>query len=210
MSFWLSKIPPKNLIEFCPERLFILGMLCTDLSRVHLGIIKTNHMHLVYKTFQGGIIFGWIWKIDDSINTFWHYLTFKERCTLPLQVAKSKYLPNCRIEFKLICTKMMSFYFNLFYFQRCQWTQFNPFKTATSSNWSSTQPPPCGQITFRRKIKRCSRPAPWSKAPSIMSGQMHVHFFCRFVGSVQSQKVKGRNMLSTKSLWIEFDFDLNW
>ena len=31
-----------------------------------------------------------------------------------------------------------------------------------------------------------------------MSGQMHVHFFCRFVGSVQSQKVKGRNMLSQK------------
>ena len=135
-------------------------------------------------------------------------LCIKERCTLPLQVSKSNYLPNCRIEFKLICTKLMNFY--LFHFQRCQWTQFNPFKTATSSNWSSTQSPPRGQITFRRKIKRCSRPAPWSKAPSIMSGQMHVHFFCRFVGSVQSQKVKGRYILSTKSVQVDFDFDLAW
>ena len=43
----------KNLIDFCPERLFRLGMLCTHLSRVPLRIIKTNHMYLVYKTFQG-------------------------------------------------------------------------------------------------------------------------------------------------------------
>ena len=43
----------KNLIDFCPERLFILGMLCTHLSRVALRIIKTNYMYLVYKTFQG-------------------------------------------------------------------------------------------------------------------------------------------------------------
>ena len=43
----------KNLIDFCPESLFRLGMLCTHLSRVALRIIKTNHMYLVYKTFQG-------------------------------------------------------------------------------------------------------------------------------------------------------------
>ncbi len=43
----------KNLIDFCPERLFRLGMLCTHLSRVPLRIIKTSHMYLVYKTFQG-------------------------------------------------------------------------------------------------------------------------------------------------------------
>ena len=43
----------KNLINICPERLFRLGMLCTQLSRVALRIIKTNHIHLVYKTFQG-------------------------------------------------------------------------------------------------------------------------------------------------------------
>ena len=41
------------LIDFCPERLFRLGMLCTHLSRVAVRIIKTNHMYLVYKTFQG-------------------------------------------------------------------------------------------------------------------------------------------------------------
>ena len=40
----------KNLIDFCPESLY---MLCTHLSRVALRIIKTNHMYLVYKTFQG-------------------------------------------------------------------------------------------------------------------------------------------------------------
>ena len=45
------KYPPENLINFCPESLFRLGMLCTYLSRVALRIIKTNHMYLVYKTF---------------------------------------------------------------------------------------------------------------------------------------------------------------
>ena len=78
-NYQFSKIPPKNLIDFCPERLFRIGMLCTQLSRVALRIIKTNHIHLVYKTFQGrnlsnvSVVF---WKIDNSINTFWHYLTF--------------------------------------------------------------------------------------------------------------------------------------
>ena len=43
----------KNLIDFCPESLFRLGMLCPHLSRVALRIIKTNHMYLAYKTFQG-------------------------------------------------------------------------------------------------------------------------------------------------------------
>ena len=33
-----------NLIDFCPESLFRLGMLRTDLSRVALRILKTNHM----------------------------------------------------------------------------------------------------------------------------------------------------------------------
>ena len=42
----------KIFIYFCPESLFRLGMLCTHLSRVALSIIKTNHMYLVYKTFQ--------------------------------------------------------------------------------------------------------------------------------------------------------------
>ena len=69
----------KNLTDFCPESLFRLGMFCTHLSRVSLIIIKTNCMHLVYKTFQGRnpsknlVVF---WKINDFINTFWHYLTF--------------------------------------------------------------------------------------------------------------------------------------
>ena len=43
----------KNLIDFCHESLFRLGMLCTWLSRVALRIIKTNHMYLAHKTFQG-------------------------------------------------------------------------------------------------------------------------------------------------------------
>ena len=43
----------KNLIDFCPESLFGLGMLSTHLKSVALRIIKTNHMYLVYKTFQG-------------------------------------------------------------------------------------------------------------------------------------------------------------
>jgi len=38
----------KKLIDFCSESLFV-----THLSRVALRIIKTNHMYLVYKTFQG-------------------------------------------------------------------------------------------------------------------------------------------------------------
>ena len=53
----------KNLTDFCPESLFRLGMFCTQLSRVALIIIKTNCMHLVYKTFQGrnlSIFFGGI------------------------------------------------------------------------------------------------------------------------------------------------------
>ena len=47
------KYHQKKLIDFCLESLFKLGMLCTHLSRVSLGIIKTNCMYLVYKTFQG-------------------------------------------------------------------------------------------------------------------------------------------------------------
>ena len=45
----------KNLKDFCPESLFRLGMLYTHLSRIRvaLRIIKTNHMYLVNKTFQG-------------------------------------------------------------------------------------------------------------------------------------------------------------
>ena len=73
--FDFPKYHRKNLIDFCPERLFRLGMLCTHLScRVALSIIKTNHMYLVYKTFQGKNLsnfFGGIfWKIEDFINTF--------------------------------------------------------------------------------------------------------------------------------------------
>ena len=46
------KYHQKNLIDFCPERLFRLVMLCTHQSRVLLRIIKTSHMYLVFKTFQ--------------------------------------------------------------------------------------------------------------------------------------------------------------
>ena len=47
------KCHPKHLIDFCPRSLLRLGMLCPHLSRVALRIIKTNHMFLVYKTFEG-------------------------------------------------------------------------------------------------------------------------------------------------------------
>ena len=63
----------KSFIDFCPENLFRLGMLCTHLSRVNLRIIKTNHMYLVYKTFQGRNLSNfWVvfWKIDDFTNIF--------------------------------------------------------------------------------------------------------------------------------------------
>ena len=57
------KYHQKNLIDFCPESLFRLGMLSTHLSRVALRIIKTSHMYLVYKTCKGrnlSIFFGGI------------------------------------------------------------------------------------------------------------------------------------------------------
>ena len=38
----------KNLIDFCPESSFRLGMLCTHLSRFVLRIIKTNHIFRWY------------------------------------------------------------------------------------------------------------------------------------------------------------------
>ena len=34
------------LIDFCPESLSRLGMLCTHLSRIPLRIIKTSYMYL--------------------------------------------------------------------------------------------------------------------------------------------------------------------
>ena len=38
------KYHQKVLIDFCPESLFRLGMLCNHLSRVAFRIIKTNHI----------------------------------------------------------------------------------------------------------------------------------------------------------------------
>ena len=52
-SIDFPKYHRKNMTDFCPESIFRLGMLCTLLSRVSLRIIKTNHLYLVYKTFQG-------------------------------------------------------------------------------------------------------------------------------------------------------------
>ena len=42
-----GSVPPKKLIDFCPERFFRPGMVCTHLSRIDLRIIKTNHMYLL-------------------------------------------------------------------------------------------------------------------------------------------------------------------
>ena len=58
----------KNLIDFCPARLFRLSMLCTHLSRVVLRIIKTNHMYLVYKIFQGRNLSNFF---GDSFENRW-------------------------------------------------------------------------------------------------------------------------------------------
>ena len=75
MYIWnhrFSKIPPKIFIDFCSESLFRLGLLCTHLCRVALRmIIKKITFTYCIKPFS--VVF---WKIDDCINTFWHYLTF--------------------------------------------------------------------------------------------------------------------------------------
>ena len=47
------KYQRKNLIDFCPESLFRLGILRTHLSRVALRITKKNHMCLQL-TFVNG------------------------------------------------------------------------------------------------------------------------------------------------------------
>ena len=52
-SIFQNTYHQKNLIDFCPESLFRLGMLCTHLNRVALRRIKTNRIYLVYKTFKG-------------------------------------------------------------------------------------------------------------------------------------------------------------
>ena len=52
-SIFQNTYHQKNLIDFCPESLFRLGMFCTHLSRLSLGMIKTNCIYIVYKTFQG-------------------------------------------------------------------------------------------------------------------------------------------------------------
>ena len=73
-----------NLINICPGWLFRLDMLCTHLSRVALRIIKTNHMYLVYKIFQGRNLsnfFGGI--LENQWSTFWYYLTFSNNNFFP-------------------------------------------------------------------------------------------------------------------------------
>ena len=50
---YIPKYHRKNLIDFCSECSFRLGMIYTHKSRVPLRIIKTNPMYLVYKTFNG-------------------------------------------------------------------------------------------------------------------------------------------------------------
>ena len=56
-KFWLVKLAVNSTLD----------MLCTELRRVSLRIIKTNHKQLVYKTFQGrnlSNIFGGILDSD--------------------------------------------------------------------------------------------------------------------------------------------------
>ena len=67
------KIPPKKFNRY-------LSWKFTHLSIVSLRIITTNHMYVVYKTFQGRNLSNFsvvFWNIVDFTNTFWHYLTFK-------------------------------------------------------------------------------------------------------------------------------------
>ena len=94
MYLWnhqFSKNHPKNSIDFCLESLFRLGMLFTHLSCLENNQNKSHVPHLVYKIFQGrnlsnvfGVVF---WKINDFINTFWHYLTFVSHSLICSQMA---------------------------------------------------------------------------------------------------------------------------
>ena len=111
----------KNLINFCPGRLFRLGTLSTHLSRVALRMIKTNHMYLVFKTFQGrnlSNLFGGIWKIDGFQNTFWNYLTFsKERKKRDGRRKKNSFQDK-KTSWKCTCVSSFTFknYLSYFFF----------------------------------------------------------------------------------------------
>ena len=57
-----QKYHQQNLIDFCPESLFRLGMLRTHLSRGALRIIKTNHIS--ERNLQNST------NDDEFLNTF--------------------------------------------------------------------------------------------------------------------------------------------
>ena len=63
----------KNLIDFCLESLFRLGMLCTHLSRVTLRIIETNPLYLVYKNLpRQKFIKFFRWYFGKSMISYIH------------------------------------------------------------------------------------------------------------------------------------------
>ena len=81
MYLWIlcfSKLPPNKFGRFLPRKLIQARcMLCTHLSRVGLRIIKTNHSLQNLPGQKSKKFFWWYFgKINDSINTFWHHLTF--------------------------------------------------------------------------------------------------------------------------------------
>ena len=87
------KYPWKDLIDFSPESLFKLGMLCTHLIRVPLRIIKTSHMYLDYKTFQGRNLSNFFGGILENLWFHKYNLTLSD-------------IYNCL---------MMDFYFDFFF-----------------------------------------------------------------------------------------------
>ena len=83
------KVPRKNLIDFCPESLFRLGTLCTNLSGVTLRIIKTNHIHVSTVNFRSTKLFKWkrisniIHQIVLGLNhKFWCFMIARPLFTL--------------------------------------------------------------------------------------------------------------------------------
>ena len=114
MYLWnhqFSKIPPKNLIDFCPGRFYRLGtwdLFWLFSRRLYSGECMS---YLAWINFQGRNSSNFLvvfWTIDDFINTFWLHLTFMRlQSQLDLRNSKRLFSSLSRQEFifwtKLTC-----------------------------------------------------------------------------------------------------------